>query len=189
MDNTSTCDLQMFVTPGSNHKLSVPPSPGQTLTLPLGTHQHPATDRHRDPRAATVGLAPLGETPERPAAPEPSPSERVLLSVGHWDTALLLARHRAREQQPGRHRALTAFGRLLTQGGRLISKIRIYKAIQLAKLSASKVLLVQDLAAEQTDVPFSRYVTRFHSDQTAADLEVYALNPNLISNPYTLHGG
>lgn len=87
------------------------------------------------------------------------------------------------------HHTRTAFCKLFTTVERLIWKIPINKAIQLAKLSDSEVFSVQYLTAELTNVPFSPYVTQFRSDKAARDLEIYALNPNLILNPYPLHRG
>ena len=94
----------------------------------------------------------------------------------------------ALEQETSSHHTRTAFCKLFTKVERLIWKIHTNKAIQLPKLSDSEVFSVQYLTAEQTNIPFSPQVTQFRSDK-AADLEIYALNPNLILNPCTLHRG
>lgn len=102
---------------------------------------------------------------------------------------LPFAQQRALEHERSSHHTLIAFCKLFTKVERLIWKIHINKAIHLAKLSDSEVFSVQYLTAEQTNVPFSPYITQFRSDKAARDLEIYALNPNLILNPYTLHTG
>lgn len=110
----------------------------------------------------------------------------VTLFFTHLDYLHPLYNRGALEQETSSHHTLTTMCKLFTKVERLIIwKIHINKAIQLPELSDSEVFSVQSLRLSRQMYLFP--LRLLYSAVTKQ--QIYALTPNLILNPYTLHRG